>query len=171
MKVTVRAGVAVDLRGDGGRPFTRGFLCQKMTRYLERVYSSERLLVPLRQVGPKGAGRSGLASMHDGARTPMKPLLSRWIRRRRPVDASHLAFTFYTRAQCCCCHKALDLLDDYRLRYGFTVQTVDVDSDAALAAAHGSFVPVVAVDGKVRFRGVINPVLLDRLLDAECRGD
>ena len=30
-------------------------------------------------------------------------------------------------------------------------------------------VPVVAVDGKVRFKGVVNPVLLERLLLAESR--
>ena len=32
---------------------------------------------------------------------------------------------------------------------------------------HGTSVPVVAIDGKVRFRGVVNPVLLERLLKAE----
>ena len=57
MLVTVEAGVAVDLCGDPEHPFTRGFLCQKMARYLDRVYSSDRLLYPLRRVGPKGAGR------------------------------------------------------------------------------------------------------------------
>ncbi|MFO0956193.1 MAG: molybdopterin-dependent oxidoreductase [Isosphaeraceae bacterium] len=57
MQVTVRDGVAVDLRGDKTHPFTRGFLCQKMARYLDRVYSPERILHPLRRVGPKGSGR------------------------------------------------------------------------------------------------------------------
>src|SRR5215217_2815681 len=57
MRVTVEDGVAVDLRGDRDHPFTRGFLCRKMARYLDRVYSPERLLHPLRRVGPKGAGR------------------------------------------------------------------------------------------------------------------
>jgi anaerobic selenocysteine-containing dehydrogenase len=57
MRVTVENGVAVDLRGDPDHPFTRGFLCQKMTRYIERVYGRERLLHPLRRVGPKGSGR------------------------------------------------------------------------------------------------------------------
>ncbi len=57
MRVTVEGGVAVDLRGDADHPFTRGFLCQKMARYLDRVYSPERLLHPLRRVGPKGSGR------------------------------------------------------------------------------------------------------------------
>jgi anaerobic selenocysteine-containing dehydrogenase len=56
MRVTVENGVAVDLRGDRDHPFTRGFLCQKMARYLDRVYSPERLLYPMRRVGPKGTG-------------------------------------------------------------------------------------------------------------------
>jgi glutaredoxin len=100
----------------------------------------------------------------------MMSLLSRLRRRRPRADAAHLTFTVYTRPQCCCCHKALDLLEEFRARYGFVVETVDVDTDPALVAAHGATVPVVAVDGKVRFRGVVNPVLLQRLLEAESRG-
>lgn len=101
----------------------------------------------------------------------MRSLLSRWLGRQPRPDVARLAFTVYTRAQCACCHKALALLEGYRERYGFTIQTVDVDTDQALAEAHGMSVPVVAIDGKVRFRGVVNPVLLQRLLDAERRGD
>ena len=56
MLVTVRDGRAVGLKGDPDHPFTRGFLCGKMARYLDRVQSPDRLLVPLRRVGPKGAG-------------------------------------------------------------------------------------------------------------------
>jgi hypothetical protein len=47
------------------------------------------------------------------------------------------------------------------------VQVVDVDAEPELAARYGQVVPVVMVDGKVRFRGGINPILLDRLLHAE----
>src|SRR5436309_6873851 len=56
MVVTVRDGRAVDLRGDPDHPFTRGFLCQKVARYLERVYHADRLQYPQRRIGPKGPG-------------------------------------------------------------------------------------------------------------------
>ena len=57
MLVRVEDGRAVEIRGDPDHPFTRGFLCQKMARYLDRVYSPHRILEPLRRVGPKGSGR------------------------------------------------------------------------------------------------------------------
>ena len=57
MNITVENGVAIDLRGDRDHPFTRGFLCQKMARFLDRVYSPERLLTPLKRTGPKGSGK------------------------------------------------------------------------------------------------------------------
>lgn len=57
MITTIQDGRAVALRGDKEHPFTRGALCQKMARYLDRVYSPNRLMHPLRRVGPKGSGQ------------------------------------------------------------------------------------------------------------------
>jgi glutaredoxin len=88
---------------------------------------------------------------------------------RRSPGTEHLRFTVYTRAQCCCCHKAIDLLKEYQRRFGFELVEVDVDSDPALVAQYDTEVPVVAVNGKVRFRGIVNRVLLERLLLAEAR--
>jgi anaerobic selenocysteine-containing dehydrogenase len=47
---------AVGLVGDRDHPFTRGFLCQKVARYLDRVYHPGRLTHPFRRTGPKGGG-------------------------------------------------------------------------------------------------------------------
>jgi anaerobic selenocysteine-containing dehydrogenase len=57
MLVTVEDGRATRVAGDPDHPFTRGFLCAKVNRYLERTYHRDRLLYPLRRVGPKGSGR------------------------------------------------------------------------------------------------------------------
>jgi anaerobic selenocysteine-containing dehydrogenase len=49
-------GRAVSVRGRADHPVTRGWLCAKVNRYLERVYHPDRLLYPLRRVGSKGSG-------------------------------------------------------------------------------------------------------------------
>lgn len=49
-------GRAVSVRGRADHPVTRGWLCAKVNRYLERVYHPERLLYPMRRVGTKGSG-------------------------------------------------------------------------------------------------------------------
>ncbi len=100
----------------------------------------------------------------------MLSILSRWVGRRPVLELGHLEVTIYTRAQCCCCHKADDLLREYQARYGFSLRAVDIDADPALVALYGREVPVVALGGKVRFKGVVNPVLFERLLVAESRG-
>ena len=49
--------VAVEIAGDPTHPTTAGKLCTKVSRYLERTYHADRLLRPLKRVGPKGQGR------------------------------------------------------------------------------------------------------------------
>lgn len=97
----------------------------------------------------------------------MNNLLSRLVRRR--PRAEHLTFTVYTRLQCTCCHKAIDLLNRYQRTYRFQIEIIDIDADPELVARYDQAVPVVAVNGKERFKGVVNPVLLERLLVAESR--
>jgi anaerobic selenocysteine-containing dehydrogenase len=53
---TVTNGRATRIQGDPAHPVTAGFLCAKVNRYLERTYHQERLLYPMRRVGPKGSG-------------------------------------------------------------------------------------------------------------------
>jgi anaerobic selenocysteine-containing dehydrogenase len=65
--VTVNgAGRAVKVQGDPEHPVTRGFLCGKVAKYLDRVYSPERLLYPMRRragvpKGPLAQGREAEA--------------------------------------------------------------------------------------------------------------
>ena len=82
---------------------------------------------------------------------------------RKVIDQ---VFTVYTRQQCCCCHRALEVLKSFQKRYNFSIETVDVDADPKLVGAYGESVPVVLLNGKVRFRGVVKPILLSRLLEA-----
>jgi len=54
---TVENGRAVKVQGNPAHALTDGVLCTKVSRYTERTYHPERVLTPLRRVGPKGAGR------------------------------------------------------------------------------------------------------------------
>ncbi len=45
------------VRGSHRNTYTRGVICEKVGRYAERVHHPDRLLYPLRRVGPKGSGR------------------------------------------------------------------------------------------------------------------
>ncbi len=81
----------------------------------------------------------------------------------------HLHFVMYTRAGCHLCEGAWRLLQKEQERCHFTLEMVDVDTQESLAIQFGDQVPVVAVNGQVRFRGGINPVLLTRLLRAEAK--
>jgi anaerobic selenocysteine-containing dehydrogenase len=57
MLVTVEDGRALTVAGDRDHPYTRGFLCAKVNRYVERTYHRDRLVRPMRRVGLKGSGR------------------------------------------------------------------------------------------------------------------
>lgn len=55
--VTVEGGRVVRVAGDPDHPTTHGALCTKVSRYPERSYHPERVLQPLKRIGPKGSGR------------------------------------------------------------------------------------------------------------------
>ena len=55
--VTVEQGVAIKMRGNPEHPYSYGELCPKVNRFLDRVYSPDRVLHPMRRVGPKGSGK------------------------------------------------------------------------------------------------------------------
>ena len=65
MRVTVQDGRAIKVQGDPDHPPTHGALCTKVSRYPERTYHPERVLFPMRRVGPKGLGRFERVSWED----------------------------------------------------------------------------------------------------------
>ena len=90
-------------------------------------------------------------------------LFSWW---RRPTLA-HWEVVFYTRRGCHLCEEAWELVQSEQRRYCFALSAIDIDSDPNLVSAYGTCVPVVMVNGRVRFRGQINRALWRRLLRAE----
>ncbi len=52
--ITIEDGRATKIQGDPKHPVTRGFLCAKVAKYLDRVYSPDRVLYPMRRIKPKG---------------------------------------------------------------------------------------------------------------------
>src|SRR5436305_7228644 len=61
--ITVDDGKAVRIQGDPTHPVTRGFLCAKVAKYLDRVYSPDRVLYPMKRLLPKGPASAGTRAM------------------------------------------------------------------------------------------------------------
>ncbi|HZT55337.1 MAG TPA: molybdopterin oxidoreductase family protein [Burkholderiaceae bacterium] len=65
IRVTVEDGRAIKVQGDPDHPPTHGALCTKVSRYPERTYHAERVLHPMKRVGPKGGGRFARVSWDE----------------------------------------------------------------------------------------------------------
>src|SRR3954463_5775405 len=70
--ITVEDGRATKIQGDPAHPVTRGFLCAKVAKYLDRVYSPDRVLYPMRRIGPKGPAAEA-ANVGGAGTTRLKP--------------------------------------------------------------------------------------------------
>jgi anaerobic selenocysteine-containing dehydrogenase len=70
----VQDGRAVNFYGDPDNPVTKGWLCAKVRPYLEHVYHPDRLLYPMRRVGPKGGGSWQRISWQEA----LDQIASRW---------------------------------------------------------------------------------------------
>lgn len=65
MVITVDDGQVTKVRGNPDHPFTKGGLCVKVTDYPNHIYSTDRILYPLRRTGPKGSGQFEQISWDD----------------------------------------------------------------------------------------------------------
>jgi len=59
------------------------------------------------------------------------------------ADDTRLRLTLYSRSYCHLCDEMLAALDALRGEFGFAVEVVDVDADAALEQRFGTLVPVL----------------------------
>ena len=66
----MKDGRATKIQGDPEHPVTRGFLCAKVAKYLDRVYSPDRVLYPLRRVTRKGPIEGAARAHHEKNRLP-----------------------------------------------------------------------------------------------------
>ena len=57
LDITVEDGKVTHLAGNREHPITKGFACAKMAKYPQRQEQSDRVLVPMRRIGPKGSGQ------------------------------------------------------------------------------------------------------------------
>jgi hypothetical protein len=94
-------------------------------------------------------------------------MLRDWLRRLRRQPAKVTQVVLYTRVGCHLCDAAQDVLTTASRRFSLAVSVVDVDTKPDLVARFGLEVPVVEIAGRVRFRGRINHMLLERLLQKE----
>lgn len=84
--------------------------------------------------------------------------------KRKPAP---LDVVVYTRDGCGLCDEALELLERYARRRPLAIKTIDIAPSVDLTNRYGERIPVVLIDGKERFFGRIDEVLLRRILFAE----
>ncbi len=63
------------VRGAADNTYTAGVICAKVARYAERIHHPERLLHPMRRVGPKGSGRFERISWEEALDATAKAML------------------------------------------------------------------------------------------------
>jgi anaerobic selenocysteine-containing dehydrogenase len=79
-------GRAFEITADRSHPITGRHLCVKVDRYLDRVYSPDRLLTPLRRTGPKGSGEFAACSWDEA----LDEIATRWADLVRDVGPTSI---------------------------------------------------------------------------------
>lgn len=80
------------------------------------------------------------------------------------------AVVVFTRADCRLCDEAFAVLERAARRAPLAIEAVDIAGNDDLERLHGERIPVVYIDGRERFWGRVDPVLLRRILDRPAEG-
>ena len=91
MLVTVDAnGQAIKVQGDPSQPVTQGFLCGKVAKYLDRVYSPQRILYPLKRKAGVAKGPLKRGEEHEAfERVSWDEALSAIAARLQQISDTH----------------------------------------------------------------------------------
>ncbi len=95
-----------------------------------------------------------LRSSPDREQSPVRPLFS--------------SCRLFTRKNCHLCDDAIAVLMGFQVALP-AIEVIDIDDSRELMRQFGESVPVVEINGKIRFRGAVNGQLLQRLIDAAKR--
>lgn len=121
---------------------------------MPRAWYTNRYLWPFAAVAAIVAGVACLRT---------KPTLSPGWRAELP-GVRFSTVILYTRANCHLCDQAKETLLQYS-RYLPEIAEVDIDQNEITIERFGECVPVVEIDGVIRFRGHVNEMLLRRLIN------
>ena len=106
----------------------------------------------------------GLASLAAGGYLlKSRPRNSVGWKASRPGIRFHRV-VLYTRGGCHLCDDARSILGGYDDYLPQTLE-IDIDTDRGLIEQFGTTVPVIEIDGKIRFRGCVDETLLRRLIE------
>jgi molybdopterin guanine dinucleotide-containing S/N-oxide reductase-like protein len=87
--ITIEDDRATRIQGDPEHPVTRGFVCAKVAKYLDRVYSPDRVLYPMRRVAPKGPCGAGAPAREVFKRITWDEALDEVVARFRKIIEQH----------------------------------------------------------------------------------
>lgn len=73
-QVEVKDGKIQTVKGDPSHPVTQGVICEKARYYPQRIYGKERILYPMRRVGPKGSNQFERISWDEA----INEIVQRW---------------------------------------------------------------------------------------------
>ncbi len=80
MRVGVRDGRVISVKGDPTHSLTAGVLCTKVSRYAERTHHRDRLTTPLKRIGNKGEGCFAPISWEEANATIAERLAAIWMK-------------------------------------------------------------------------------------------
>ena len=80
------------------------------------------------------------------------------------------ALTLYTRKDCGLCEEMKAAVEAAGRKIAITLEVIDVDSSAELAARYGSEVPVLFINGRKAFKYRVEAKELERRLRAQAKG-